>query len=92
MADFTLFVKHYKFNSSYAAGLERAIQERSYYDNSSECRAVFERLTEDASYTLETETTLIYKDCEQLRACDFITFSEDFKTYLQRVRGRSETF
>ena len=86
VADFSLFVKHYKFNSRYAPALERAIQENSYYDNSSECRGIFERLAEDPSYTLGTETTVAYRDCEQLRACDFITFSETFQAYLQGIR------
>ena len=86
VADFSLFVKHYKFNSRYAPGLERAIQENSYYDNSRECRAIFDTLKEEPSYTLDTETTEAYQNCEQLRACDFITFSETFQAYIQSVR------
>ena len=86
LADSTLFVKHYKFNSRYAIGLEQAVRENSYYDNSRECRAAFECLTKDAFYALETEAAVVYQNCEQLRACDFITFSEDFQTYLQRIK------
>ncbi len=85
VADFTLFVQHFKFNSRYADVLEQAIRENSYYDNSSECHAIFDRFTEDASYTMDTETSLEYQDCEQLRALGFITFSEDFQDYLQRI-------
>ena len=85
-ADFTLFVKHYKFNSRYVAGLEQAVRENSYYDNSAQCRPILEQLTEVPSHTLGTETTLEYRDCEQLRACDFITFSRDFQEYLRRAR------
>ena len=85
-ADFTLFVKHYKFNARYAASLARAVRENSYYDNSRECRAILKKLDEDPSYSLCAPTTSFYENCEQLRAKDFITFSERFQKHLQRLR------
>lgn len=86
VADFTLFAQHFKFNSRYADGLEQAVREKSYYNNSSECRPLFDRFSVDASYTLNTETSLKYQDCEQLLALNFITFSEDFQNHLQTTR------
>ena len=85
LADFSLFVKHYKFNSHYTTGLAIAIQENSYYDNNSECRPIFERLKEAPLYTFNRETTKVYQDCEQLRACGFITFSKTFQSYLDNT-------
>ena len=67
-ADFTLFAKHYKFHSRYVAGLELAVKENSYYDNSAQCRPILSRLNEAPSFTLGTETTQEYRDFEQLRA------------------------
>jgi hypothetical protein len=87
LADFTLFVKHYKFNSRFLDGLQRAVRENSYYDNSSECRAVLDRLTADVSYTLDAETARVYQDCEQLVACDFVTYSRDFREHLESLRA-----
>ncbi len=81
VADFTAVLYHYKFLANFAAHAQRAVQEKSYYQNSAEYRAYLQAIRQNPAQNLRQATSCQLHNIQELLDNGFLQASPTFTTW-----------